>query len=419
MLRGTIQLTTTKPDTPCRLYQSDTLMKARSPIDFLEQDFRSLVNHALAVTADDKLSLRAKNGRYVLLSHPSFDAFVKKLLSTKAAETALLTVRDWCQNNDEHWGSAKHDVMKYFHWIIARQVEAGACESVTYQYIEHWQEIIAHSLRRSLNWTFVAPLSNFVLGEFASTEIELCPWLHIRCRTDVDASKEGRRFAIVVTTAERKQNRLAPAAAEKPVSMALLALRLLKSPRVWVTEITARCDDLFDPGGLSWKPFHATGSRGIPFLSSNDSLYVLNRSDVSTLELVWERLWETESRIWKSEIVFDNYLRAFELQQSGVDQMLLKTWAALEGLFVPEGKRIKALAAQRISAFLSSDNQERDKLSKRVRESYRTRSEIVHGSIPMADPFVVAIETFELLHASLRKFVLDMPKITIAEIDLL
>jgi hypothetical protein len=97
--------------------------------------------------------------------------------------------------------------------------------------------------------------------------------------------------------------------------------------------------------------------------------------------------------------------------------MLLRSWAGLENLLVPEGRKIKELAARRISRLLASTKDEREKLSAQIKTSYRVRSEVAHGSTADSDILPEAWQAFELLQSTLRTLIIRSPDITLAEID--
>lgn len=64
------------------------------------------------------------------------------------------------------------------------------------------------------------------------------------------------------------------------------------------------------------------------------------------------------------------------------EDKLIDYWIALESLFVPDAtQELSYRAALRIAAFLGSNGPERRRIYEEMKDSYRLRSEIVHGSI--------------------------------------
>jgi hypothetical protein len=72
---------------------------------------------------------------------------------------------------------------------------------------------------------------------------------------------------------------------------------------------------------------------------------------------------------------------------SAVDRLreednLIDYWVALESLFVPDStQELSYRAPLRIAAFLGETGSERERIYNEMRDSYKLRSEIVHGSI--------------------------------------
>jgi Apea-like HEPN len=176
---------------------------------------------------------------------------------------------------------------------------------------------------------------------------------------------------------------LAPAAALPPLSLILAALRLYRGRGIWLTSVTAKSNSPMDDEGLTWQPFEWTGHRIDPHCSDTEP-YLLRRLDsdplCESLGKVWEIYYE-QPNIRRS---LDLYNEAFE--QSTRQASLLRMWGAIESAFVPRGsRRIADTAATNVSQLLWPSGGERDGLRQKLRDSYRRRSELVHGSASLSD----------------------------------
>jgi hypothetical protein len=221
----------------------------------------------------------------------------------------------------------------------------------------------------------------------------------------------------VATMPAEKKYRYSPAALEKTFARVLLCLRLSKRPEVWTTEISVWSDHPFRSSlPFSYQPFHATGFRGEPLFWSPEDLYLLSSDDVPLFQKFFGRFASSNPALWKSDIACENYLRAFELQHSP-SEMLLRSWAGLESILIPERRNIRELAARRISRLLGATRDDRDMLSEQTKACYRARSEVAHGSRPGGDTLSDAWQAFELLQAVLRTLIVKFPDLTLAEID--
>jgi len=91
------------------------------------------------------------------------------------------------------------------------------------------------------------------------------------------------------------------------------------------------------------------------------------------------------------------------------EDKLIDYWIALESLFVPETtQELSYRTALRIAAFLGSNGSERQRIYKEMKDSYRLRSEIVHGSIKKEKKKLTASELTGVTRSYLRRALLKI-----------
>lgn len=89
------------------------------------------------------------------------------------------------------------------------------------------------------------------------------------------------------------------------------------------------------------------------------------------------------------------------------EDKLIDYWIALESLFVPDiTQELSYRTTLRIAAFLGSNGVERKQIYEQMKESYRLRSEIVHGSIRKGKKKVGSTELINLSGSYLRQALL-------------
>ena len=91
------------------------------------------------------------------------------------------------------------------------------------------------------------------------------------------------------------------------------------------------------------------------------------------------------------------------------EDKLIDYWIALESLFVPDAaQELSYRTALRIAAFLGTNGVERKQIYEQMKESYRLRSEIVHGSIRKQKKKVGSAELINLSRSYLRQALLKI-----------
>ncbi len=91
------------------------------------------------------------------------------------------------------------------------------------------------------------------------------------------------------------------------------------------------------------------------------------------------------------------------------EDRLIDYWVALESLFVPETtQELSYRTALRIAAFIGTNGAERMQIYEQMKESYRLRSEIVHGSIRKRKEKIGSVELIDLSRSYLRQALLKI-----------
>ncbi len=91
------------------------------------------------------------------------------------------------------------------------------------------------------------------------------------------------------------------------------------------------------------------------------------------------------------------------------EDKLIDYWIAMESLFVPEtAQELSYRVTLRIAAFLGSDGLERQRIYNEMKDSYRLRSEIVHGSIRKRKRKLTTVGLTNLTRSYLRRTLLKI-----------
>jgi hypothetical protein len=113
-------------------------------------------------------------------------------------------------------------------------------------------------------------------------------------------------------------------------------------------------------------------------------------------------------------------LRRFEssFTRHQAEDILIDLWIGFEALLLPDGQsELSYRAALRIAQLVAGDGAQRRETFRQARESYRYRSQVVHGQVAQDDLDEVVSTTRELARKALRNWVLDPPAGGIDEID--
>lgn len=99
------------------------------------------------------------------------------------------------------------------------------------------------------------------------------------------------------------------------------------------------------------------------------------------------------------------------------DVAMVLLWSALESLFAPEGSQETTFQiSMSLALFLGADRTEAAALARRVKESYRLRCKVVHGTarglaprdaVPQKKALDLLAETMEWLRTALKRIFLD------------
>lgn len=101
------------------------------------------------------------------------------------------------------------------------------------------------------------------------------------------------------------------------------------------------------------------------------------------------------------------------------EDCLIDLWIAFEALLLPDGKsELSYRAALRIAQLAGGEAEERRQMFQRARESYRCRSQVVHGESVKGDLEEVVEQTRELARRVLRAWLLEPPSGGIEQVDL-
>ncbi len=91
------------------------------------------------------------------------------------------------------------------------------------------------------------------------------------------------------------------------------------------------------------------------------------------------------------------------------DDKLIDYWIALEALFMPDSdKRIKETVSKRASLYTGADAAAKAAIKEQLRESYKRRSELVHGEQLVGwNVHVIAYQTRQHLRAAMLRVIED------------
>jgi len=346
----------------------------------------------------DQEGVKIGSGSFSPEGRNKYEALKQMIDTDPELESRFLDSRDWCQDDDELALSLDVNVRRYITVAVERQVALGRLELTERDFEELWREICNYALRKTLDWEFVAPVKHLIVPAIDS--VSFSKWCKIRPLAEEEIEKPRddndryfnppARYGIELRLwGEPRRHHLAPAAAMEPLAIALAVLRLYKVQPVWLNSVTASSNSPFDKGGLTWRPFEWTGHRVDPYCTDRSEPYSLERQDVKRLSSAWEALWVSYHGTEDVKRSLDLYNEAFE--QSTHIAAFLRVWGAIEAAFVPRGtRRIGEVAAKTLAELLEPVGEARDDTKRRLRESYRHRSETVHGGRELSDSEIMS-----------------------------
>ncbi|MFP4642360.1 MAG: hypothetical protein ACLFPU_09340 [Dehalococcoidia bacterium] len=258
--------------------------------------------------------------------------------------------------------------------------------------------------------TELSPLMNF---EMESDQIQISDnlWLRQLSTDELEGWLNSERLltvqplsthellqlesAVEIMYQQERNSKSGSFEARKKVSLLLTAICLLTdgSPRLAFTKRST--SSFLTPGlGTSWGPLvHRLGRSA-----------KVDKSQESDLVELYRKLWSSPNET-KIRVALERWNSAAD--RATEEDKLIDYWIALESLFVPDStEELSYRTALRIAAFLGSDGVERTQIYKQMKDSYRLRSEIVHGSIRKRKKNVGPTELIKLSRSYLRQALL-------------
>ena len=208
--------------------------------------------------------------------------------------------------------------------------------------------------------------------------------LSLRCAIEVEYQQP--RFAAIGSKPEPYEQR----------QRLLTAIRLVTdaSPQMAFTKSRTSGLSLFGFDSTSW---------GISYQRYGSSMKMDRNQEIQTVAL-YKRLGSGPNR--------DRIALALSRWNSAGDKLtdedkLIDYWIALESLYVPEtSQELSFRVALRIAAFLGLNGTERQTIYDEMRDSYRLRSEIVHGSMNKNKKKIPSAELIKVTRSYLRRTLL-------------
>jgi hypothetical protein len=194
-----------------------------------------------------------------------------------------------------------------------------------------------------------------------------------------------------------------------PVWRVVTALRLLKSGQVGVPAVIQRLrEPAFGlPGG--------TATTSGPAPAALGPSYRLLSEETEPVIAMYQALAEAASAE-HLRIPLRRFNYAYE--RTRPEDRLIDHWVALEALFLPGiSDELSFRASLRIAYYLATSPDQRQDIFDKMRLSYKTRSEVVHGERPKADVRQVASDTEEILRRALRAEVTNPGSLNVDRLD--
>jgi hypothetical protein len=187
------------------------------------------------------------------------------------------------------------------------------------------------------------------------------------------------------------------------------ALRLLKSGQVGVPAVIQR---LREPAfGL---PGGTVGTSG-PSPAALGPSYTLLPEESEPLIAMCRALAKAASAE-HLRVPLRRFNYAYE--RTRPEDRLIDHWVALEALFLPDiSQELSFRASLRIAYYVAGTPDEREDVFRKMRLSYDTRSDVVHGQRLKADVSEVASDTEEILRRALRAEVVNPGSLNVERLD--
>ena len=319
-------------------------------------------------------------------------------------------------------------LMKYVMPILTRYVDReGAADYVHREGVLDFDEARARAIYADLEaslecteavYSAVAPLQHFegpdqeirvdatlVLRKLTQLEKQLM-WYVEEFGGRVDRSME---FCLAASIVAERYAPVGLSAVRGPLMPGLTALRLLKSGQVGVPAVMQyNLKPEFGPyGGFERGTFGAPAAPGPGYtllLEESESL-------VGLYEALAEAAPPNNLRV---------ALRRFDYayERTRPEDRLIDHWVALEALFLPDiSQELSFRASLRIAYYVAGTPDEREEVFRKMRLSYDTRSDVVHGQRLKADVNEVASDTEEIVRRALRAVVTNPGSLNVDRLD--
>jgi len=193
-----------------------------------------------------------------------------------------------------------------------------------------------------------------------------------------------------------------------PVMRVVTALRLLKPGQVGVPAVTER---LREPAfGL---PGGSVTISAAPAAIGSD--YTLLSEDTESLLAMYQALAGAAPPN-NLRVALRRFNYAYE--RTRPEDRLIDHWVALEALFLPDiSQELSFRASLRIAYYVAITADEREEVFRKMRLSYDTRSDVVHGQRLKANVREVASDTEEILRRALRAEVMNPGSLDVDRLD--
>jgi len=264
----------------------------------------------------------------------------------------------------------------------------------------------------------VAPLQHF---EGPDQEVRVDATLVLRKLTQLEKQSmfyveefggipdQSMKFCLAASLVAERYAPTNLSAVRGSLMLGLTALRLLKSGQVGVPVVVN--DQLKPKFGPSYRfEMGASGAPAAPGLG-----YTLLLEESEPLAGLYQAL---------AEAAPPNNLRValrrldYAYERTRPEDKLIDYWVALEALFLPDiSQELSFRASLRIAYYVAGTPDEREEVFRKMRLSYDTRSDVVHGQRLKADVSEVASDTEEILRRALRAEVVNPGSLNVDRLD--
>jgi hypothetical protein len=186
------------------------------------------------------------------------------------------------------------------------------------------------------------------------------------------------------------------------------ALRLLKSGQVGIPAV------IQSPREPVFGPVYGGASSG-PTPALLGPTYTLLLEDRERLIATYEALG-SGAAVQEFRVALERFNYAYERKRP--HDKLIDYWVALEALFLPDiSQELSFRASLRIAYYVAGTPDEREEVFRKMRLSYDTRSDVVHGQRLKADVSEVASDTEEIVRRALRAVVTNPGSLDVDRLD--